>query len=261
MSSGTRIAIGFLLAALVGTGVVWWRQRAQEASLAEAARAEAEARQERAARRAVRDRERIVEESKGFLPEGLGVALTMTRAELEAARPGARPTAAARETGMSWLQEQLENGAEVRYGIDDEGERLVEVQILSSVPDPDVLGEHLRRLNLRHGRPTGVVDCPTPGAVPTRRFLWVGEHLTLSDVLVVLGRSISITMKLEPKARAAAALRQAACQAVSGEALARMPVATPEQIQRALASMKGGAAAVPGARRPVDRPELPAAYR
>lgn len=260
MSRGTAIAIAVLLAVLAVTAGVYAYQTQRAAQLAEVARAEAEERVEREARRVERDRERIADESAKFLPQGLGeIALAMERPALRKVRPEARLSLTAQETGMQWLEETLENGAKVLYGFDQKSDRLVEVQILSTLSDPDVLGEHLRRLHERLGQPSGVVDCPTPGSVPTRRFVWVASQLTFSDVLVIYGRSISLTMKLEPNARAASALENAACRPVTGEALGRMPAASPEQLDRARAG--GGRGAVPGSTAPLARPELPAAYR
>ncbi|MCC6873556.1 MAG: hypothetical protein IT378_04535 [Sandaracinaceae bacterium] len=228
------VLIAAVVLALIGF-VGWWGLR--EAS--EQARADRDAAsRERAEREARRDGA-ARSESADLMPDVLrGLALGMTLDEVRASRSagGASPSAigASRgpgfgEPGLSALEEQLPNGARVVYGFRDE--RLERLQVLSLLPSAEAIGPHLAAMNARYGTPTGAWDCPQTGGVPTRRFTWRHARTTVSDVFLIYGGRVSVTLYIAPSSVIAQSLARSSCRPISADELEVFPVATPEQMR------------------------------
>lgn len=201
--------------------------------------AETEAAAERVAAREERH-ERILEESRGLMPEMLeGVALGMPLDQVRDARGGQMMRSGREQLDLTMYEERLRNGGQVMYGFTSGDEpRLVQVQVLSLLPTHDAIVPHLEAMNVRYGRPSGVWDCPTTGGVPTRRFTWRGSHVTVSDVFLLYGERVSLTLYIATTDQIGRSLRTASCIPVPAERIQSFPVATPEQMQAAQA---GGA--------------------
>lgn len=228
------VVAGLLFGVVVaaGGGWLWWRAAEEEARAAEQDR-----------RRRVREREReernveivsrLEEESAALMPELLrGVALGMPLEEVRTVRRHLRPrTDAADDANMRWMEERLENGAQIVYGFDPRSIRLLQIQIMSLLPSPEAVGPHLTSMIEHYGAPTGVWNCPNTGGVPTRRFTWRRSLTTLADVFLVYGERVSVTLYIAPSETIGVSLRMAACTPVSREELTEFPVTTVEAIE------------------------------
>jgi hypothetical protein len=198
----------------------------------------------RVARRQEREREeqqrlaRLIEESGELMPEVVhGVALGMNLEEVRRARgPRVAPSSQGRGGPLSMFEERLGNGGQVMYGFDPASQRLVQVQVLSLLPTVDAISPHLAAMNERYGTPTGIWDCPTTGGVPTRRFTWRRSETTVSDVFLVYGERVSITLYIATSDQIGRSLQMASCTPVTRESLAEFPIATAEQMQEAARS-------------------------
>lgn len=220
------------LAGVVGAFIV--RASLEEAEEVEAHEQRRQARIEREAEREAEEIAGLQEESSGLMPSELsGVALGITRDELEAVRD-VSPRIGQGEEGLLFLEEELENGARVIYGVNTETERLGQVQVMSSIDSAEGIGQHLQAMIERYGQPTGIWNCPRTGNVSTRRFTWRGAHATIADVFLIYGNRASLTFYLAPNERIGESLSRAACRPVqSPEELAEFPTASIEQIRQA----------------------------
>ena len=193
-----------------------------------------ERREEERARVEEEQRRELREEATSLMPEVIsGVALGMTREEVREVR-GANevPPAHPREVpALDFLEEQLANGGEVVYGFDRQSGALAQVQVLSMMPTLQGIAPHLAAMNERYGTPTGVWDCPDTGGVPTRRFTWRHAEVTVSDVFLVYGDRVSLTLYVTSTESTAASLQRSRCHPVPREQLDRFPVARPEALQ------------------------------
>lgn len=225
--------LGVVLAAAAAYG--GWRAFEQaEDERAEIARERRRRERLAAAEERVR---RLAEESAGLMPDVIrGIALGMTVEEVRQAR-ASRMVPSSRHAGGELLmfEENLPNGGQVMYGFDRPSQRLVQVQILSLLPTPDAIAPHLAAMHERYGTPTGIWDCPDTGGVPTRRFTWRGATTTVSDVFLVYGERVSLTLYIALSEQIGRSLAMAGCQPVPRDRIDRFPVATPEQIQQAAA--------------------------
>ncbi len=232
---GRSTLLAFLGVALLGGatyGFVAW-QEAEDVARAEAA---AERREERRAERVASETEAsepLVRESTAKMPREIaGVALGMTLDALRQARSQARPSTRASAPSETWLEERLESGAQVLYRITGATDRLTQVQLLSQTT-VEAIAPHLVAMKERYGQPTGIWDCPAESAagVPTRRFTWRGEHVTLQDVFLVYPGGVSITLYIAPTLAIAQSLQLGRCTALGPDAdLGAFPIATPEQL-------------------------------
>lgn len=227
-----HLIILFAFAAAASMGIGMWRRIELGAEM-EAARSKRD--RERAAARAQAEEERnlelvrkLAEESATLMPEMLrGVALGMLVQEVKAVRPGmARSTSKSDPQLVIW-EEHLPNGAQVLYGFLREAERLLQVQVLSQVPDADAIGQHLSAMSQRYGTPTGVWDCPQTEGVPTRRFTWRKTHVTVADIFLVYPAGASITLFIAPTDTMGNSLQRSRCAPVPRERIAEFPVVNP----------------------------------
>ena len=132
-------------------------------------------------------------------------------------------------------QVDLPNGARVMYGLDDDSDRLVQVQILSLVPSVQAIAPHLAAMHERYGPPTGIWDCEPEGGLPTRRFSWRRERVAIADVLLVYGDRVSITLYVTTPERMGASIYRSSCRPTPTDQVERFPTASPEQVQAAQA--------------------------
>ena len=213
-------------------GLWWWRAeetRRREIS-AERAEARRSARQERADRLLLRLRE----ESADLMPAPLeGLALGMTLAEVQAART-LQPKLGQADPEKVFFEETLDSGASVVFGFVRETETLAQVQVLSVINSPEAFRGHFLAMVDRYGRPTSLWDCPGGDGLPTRRFGWERSRTAISDIMLIYGDRISLTLYIAPLETMGESLRKAACRPVQNEAqLMDFPVATPEALDRA----------------------------
>lgn len=202
---------------------------------------QARAREEaRVARREARGREeqqrlaRLIEESRELMPEVVsGVALGMSLDEVRQARGPRMAPSGQRGGPLAMFEERLGNGGQVMYGFEPGAGRLVQVQVLSLLPTVDAIAPHLAAMHERYGTPTGIWDCPTTGGVPTRRFTWRRSETTVSDVFLIYGDRVSITLYIATSDQIGRSLQMASCTPVTREGLAEFPIASPEQMQEA----------------------------
>jgi hypothetical protein len=228
--------LGLLAIAIAVGGALggWYASRKAERVSVDAAREER--------RHAQRERAeawlaRLTEESAALMPEPLrGIALGMSLDEVRRARARRLiPSTQRGETTLLVFEEQLSNGGRVMYGFDPTSQRLVQVQVLSLLPTLDAIAPHLRAMHERYGRPTGIWDCPSTGGVPTRRFTWRGSTTTVSDVFLVYGNRVSLTLYIATSDQIGRSLAMAHCEPVPPHRIDAFPIATPEQIRRAAA--------------------------
>lgn len=198
--------------------------------------AQSQARQARQREREQRIEEHwagVEEESRGLIPELLsGVALGMRLDDVRRARPAMTvPTGETPgEEGVRLMEERFQNGARAVYVFEEESERLQRVQVLSLLPSVDAVAPHLTAMNEQYGSPTGVWDCPDTGGVPTRRFTWRHGRTTVSDVFLVYGGRVSVTLYVAPTPVIARSLRIGRCHVITRDQLEHFPVATPAQL-------------------------------
>ncbi len=235
MSRRSLTQIGLVLAILgVGVASYWTYQskQAEEENARELARqAEAEERE--------RDLDarwgRIQEESAELIPRLLeGVRLGQSLAEVRAQRPqlGASPIEQQGrvEPGMEMYEEELSNGGRAIFAFERATGRLQRLQMLSLLPSPEAITPHLTAMHDQYGSPTGVWDCPMTGGVPTRRFTWRHGETTVSDVFLVYGGRVSVTLYIAPNAIILRSLRMSGCRPADPAEIGQFPVTTPEQM-------------------------------
>lgn len=233
----SRGYLAFLVVLLAIGGGVWGWSAWIEAEEQAAEDARALRREER-----MRDAEalvgRLIEESGELMPDVVeGVALGITLEEARHARgPEMRPSTGDRGAPLQMYEERMPNGGQVMYGFDPTSQRLVQVQILSLLPSTDAIAPHLAAMNERYGTPTGIWDCPTTGGVPTRRFTWRRSQTTISDVFLIYGGRVSLTLYIATSDQIGRSLQMARCTPVPRDRIAEFPGATPEQMQRAAQS-------------------------
>lgn len=234
--------------ALIGGGVWGWSAwiDAEERAEEEAVAARREARMQQAEERVGR----LMAESRELMPEVVeGSALGMQLDEVRAARaPRITQSSAGRGGPLTMYEERLANGGQVMYGFDPQSQRLVQVQVLSLLPTVDAIAPHLAAMNERYGPPTGVWDCPTTGGVPTRRFTWRRSYTTVSDVFLIYGERVSLTLYIATSEQIGQSLQMARCVPVARERIGEFPIATPEQMQQAAQSSRPGGGARPAQR-------------
>lgn len=192
---------------------------------------------ERRARREERHAERVEEgmealrdlreESAEIIPDVLGdIALGMTLDEVRRVRGSAMaPDDRPAEEGIRQWHERLPNGGEVMYGFEASVGVLLQVQILSLLPDVTAIAPHLTAMNEMYGVPTGIWDCPRTGDVPTRRFTWRRSETGISDIFLIVGERVSLTLYITTVERTAQSLSRAGCQPIAPDALDSFPVA------------------------------------
>lgn len=230
MSRQVAIAAVFLLV-IVGAGAALWVSSAQE----EAAREERrERRREERETRAEEAMTELEQESSGLMPQIVsGLALGQTLAEVQSQRPRMSAARRREDRWLSFYEEDLPNGGQVIYGFERTSSRLAQVQLLSLLPSVEAIGPHLTAMNEVYGSPTGIWDCPTTGGVPTRRFTWRRAHTTVSDVFLLYGERVSLTLYIATSEQIGRSLAMGGCRPVTAERVAEFPVATPEQIEAA----------------------------
>lgn len=228
------IGLGLGFATLIGA-YFYWSSADDGLSTAD--------REAAAARAAELDREReerwagVQEESRALVPDLIeGVELGMSLAQTQERRPRMAHNAGdqnADEPRMRFMEENLENGARVVYGFEVETERLQRIQVLSLLPSVEAIGPHLEAMNAQYGTPTGIWDCPNTGGVHTRRFTWRHGQTTVSDVFLVYGGRVSVTLYIAPSGIIFRSLMMAGCRAVrDAEEAATFPVTTEEQMMQ-----------------------------
>lgn len=230
LARGIATLVG--VAALIGGGV-WlsrvWRQHEQDAAHARA-QAERRAAEEREQERSARLRR----ESEALIPDLLeGIYLGMPLAEARRVRPRMTPELSndnPEARGTTIFDENLPNGARVVYVFTRSPDRLERVQILSMLPSVEAVAAHLAAMNTQYGAPTGIWDCPQTGGVPTRRFTWRHGETTVSDVFLVVGERVSVTLYIAPSAVIERSLRMGSCVPVNDPArIGAFPVAQPSE--------------------------------
>ncbi|UJR83108.1 hypothetical protein [Sandaracinus amylolyticus] len=228
--------IVFLVVLLgIGGALVGWNAWIEAEERADAERREA--------RRAERMREaeervaRLIEESRELMPAVIeGVALGQTIDEVRAARRAITPARDAGRGGLVMMEERLSNGGQAMYGFDRQAQRLVQVQVLSMMPTTAAIAPHLTAMRDTYGTPTGIWDCPTTGGVPTRRFTWRRSLTTVSDVFLIYGDRVSVTLYIATSEQIGRSLQMASCTTVPADRVEQFPVVSPEQLQQ----MQGG---------------------
>lgn len=229
------VQIGVVLAIFVAAGLGWTMyQHEQEAE--ENARALAhQAEQEETERQRDEQWGRIQEESSGLIPSALeGVRLGQTLEEVRRARTGVSQEPIEQqglnEPGMVMHEEELANGARVVYAFERNSGHLQRLQMLSLLPSTEAIAPHLAAMNDQYGTPTGIYDCPNTGGVPTRRFTWRHGETTVSDVFLVYGGRVSVTLYIAPNAIILRSLRMAGCRPVGADQIGQFPVTSPDQM-------------------------------
>ena len=223
----TLLALSALfLAGLIGAWF-WSNHIAQETSQREASEREAIA---------ARARERQHEESQNLMPEPVAdLALGMTVEEVRAAGhdihpPHGRPTD--ERMHLNLFEERLASGAQIMFGFSDTTGHLMQVQLMSLLPQLEAIPVHLSAMNERYGTPSGIWDCPDTEGVPTRRFTWRHAHTAIADVFLVYGNRASLTFYIATPETIQRSLQMSQCTPVPRERLDNFPTATAEQIQR-----------------------------
>lgn len=198
---------------------------------------EAEAREEEERRELEEQWTALQAESRTLIPPAFqGVELGLLRARVQELRPNMRANpdtmTNADSPGLTFLEEDLPNGARAIYGFEVESQRLQRLQVLSLLPAVEHIGPHLAAMNETYGAPTGIWQCPNTGGVPTRRFTWRHGRTTVMDIFLVYGGRVSVTLYIAPSAVAFNSLRRSNCRPVeSRDEAANFPVTTPEQMQ------------------------------
>jgi len=232
------VPLGLALVLVGGAagGIAWFDASAREEARERRERRRAERREEREEleERVEQESTRLIEASSGKMPAALeGVALGQPRAEVARLRPSIAPSDAQRADDFLWMEERLGNGAQILYAFHPPTDRLIQVQVLSHVP-PRAVGPHLTAMNDRYGPPTGIWNCSAQSAagVPTRRFTWREENVTVQDILLVHPGGVSLTLYVAPTEMIGASLQLGGCRPVTNrEELSDLEVATPEQLQ------------------------------
>ena len=174
--------------------------------------------------------------SEELIPDLLeGVRLGISLAELREVRDVV-PKQDARGEVMDMYEEMLSGRSQVVYSVDGDIDRLMRIQIMSSIP-PQGVAPHLEAMIARYGGPTGIWNCPATGAggIPMRRFTWRGSAVTVQDILLIHPAGVSQTLYIASTESIAASLRIAHCQRVTThEQLDALPIATPEQMRATL---------------------------
>lgn len=233
MTRGARAwLLAFLVAGAALAAAAWWWSAREAERASDAAEARAEAREERARQR----EERLRQESERLIPDLLeGLYLGIPLADARRARPRMTPelqNAGPEEENTIVFEERFPNGARAIYVFERETDRLQRIQVLSLLPSVDAMAPHLVAMNEQYGTPTGIWDCPQTGNVPTRRFTWRHGETTISDIFLIYGNRVSVTLYIAPSGIIERSLRMAACRPVrSREELESFPIATPEQMQ------------------------------
>jgi len=233
MSRRTLIWTLAALAALA-TGAVWTFGAFEDAEVSARATA-ARARAEQHERERDERWQRLSEESAALMPQMLeGLELGMSLDAARRARPRMAPKtidANPNEPGLVMYEERFPNGARGVYAFERDSQRLQRIQVLSQLPNGEAIAPHLQAMNEQYGTPTGVWDCPRTGSVPTRRFTWRHGQTTISDVFLVYGGQVSVTLYVAPTAVIGRSLRMAQCHPVRDRGqLGRFPVASPQQM-------------------------------
>lgn len=227
-------AIGIAGALLLG--FIGWQSWSRNREIEESSRIARDRERRAQAREVRREAQRwanVRRESAGLMPAAVeGVAIGMTRDEVAEARPSMRPDERANgEPGISIESENLANGARVIYAFESATRRLQRVQILSQLPSMDAIAPHLTAMNDRYGAPSGAWHCPDTGGVPTRRFTWRRAYTTLSDVFLVYGNGVALTLYVAPNDVIERSLRLGHCRPIRDrDELERFPVASQEQM-------------------------------
>lgn len=224
--------IGLAVVAGGAFGVrAWLIERDEQARAAERADREAEeAREERRLSRLRRESEELIPE----LLEGIYLGMPLDRAR--EARPHMTPDLSTRnpEPDKVVFEERFPNGARAMYVFDESDDALERVQVLSLLPSPSAVAPHLAAMNAQYGTPTGIWDCPQTGGVPTRRFTWRHGETTVSDIFLIAGERVSVTLYIAPSDVIGRSLAMAACRPLRDPSeLERFPVATQEQMNAA----------------------------
>lgn len=223
------LAVALLVAALGGGGVMLYQAHQEEVARV--------AREERAAERSAHADEELEElrtESGALMPAVVeGVALGMSLEEVRALRHTRMSRSSSeRDPGLGMYVERLPTGSEVVYLFDDATDRLVQVQVLSMMPQVEAIAPHLTAMNERYGTPTGIWDCPATGDVPTRRFTWRSAQTAIADVFLIYEGRVSVTLYVTTSERMEASLARSACHPVGRDEVGTFPVAdhvpTPE---------------------------------
>ncbi len=175
--------------------------------------------------------ETAAEESRGLVPELIGnVSFGMTEEELAAARPNADATDSRTDTEKFWYQEMFSIGAQAMYGFDTDSRRLVQIQVLSRLPNGSAVGPHLAAMHDTYGVPTGIWHCPDTGGVPTRRFTWRRGVTTIMDILLAHAGGVSQTLYLAGSEVIEGSLRQGGCRPIRDrEEMRTLPAVIGEQ--------------------------------
>ncbi len=235
------------LAALLAVGIVfglgalglkWY----SDAGRAERAQARAEARrvaeEERASEQAeAAEAARALRgPSSDIIPAELdGVQLGMTLDALQGVRT-VLPKDDQRPGNLRFYEEMLTSHSQAVYGFDQNTERLVQLQVMSSVP-PSAVAPHLQAMFDRYGLPTGIWNCPPSGAarVPMRRFTWRRDAVSMQDILLIHPQGVSLTLYIAPTETIRASLAVSHCAAVqTPEQLDSLPMATQEEMLQAM---------------------------
>lgn len=229
----TQIGIAVAILLLAG-GLFYSYQRDQE-SQAEARSLAREAERQEAEEQREAAWTRIQEESGNLIPAMInGVRLGQTLAQVRTHRPqlGLQEIEqqGLNEPGMQMFEEDLPNGGRAVYAFERATGRLQRLQMLSLLPTPEAIGPHLAAMNDQYGAPTGIWDCPQTGGVPTRRFTWRHGETTVSDIFLVYGGRVSVTLYIAPNPIILRSLRMAACQPIQSDQIANFPVTSPEQL-------------------------------
>ncbi len=224
VSRETLLALGAVLLAVIG-GV--WAMNAYEADQAEERAARRHARREERRAAGLAELEELRDESASVMPPALeGVALGMPLDEVRRLRgAGMVPDDRPAEEGIQQWHERMPNGSEVMYGFEQRLGLLLQVQVLSLLPDVTAIAPHLRAMNEAYGSPTGIWDCPLTGDVPTRRFTWRRAETAISDVFLIVGERVSLTLYITTADRTGFSLARSGCTPVTPENLDVFPVA------------------------------------
>jgi hypothetical protein len=224
LSRESLLSLGAVVLLVIGG---FWGMGAYEDHQAELRR---ERRESRRAERVEEGREalrELREESATVMPDLLeGIALGSSLEEVRAIRGSAmilddRPA----EEGIEQWHERLPNGGEVMYGFEQRLGLLLQVQVLSLLPDVNAIAPHLRAMNEAYGSPTGIWDCPRTGDVPTRRFTWRRAETAVSDIFLIVGERVSLTLYITTSDRTAHSLARSGCRPITPDALDVFPVA------------------------------------
>ena len=209
-------------AAAICVGVLALIDYVQEESAVSERVEQRRAEEQRETEREERWFEVAAEESRTLIPELLsGVILGMSVEELTAVRSSAEATQSRTDDQKFWYQENLPIGAQAMYGFDEDSERLVQLQILSRMPDGEAAGLHLAAMHDTYGVPTGMWHCPNTGEVPTRRFTWRRGVTTVMDILLAHGGGVSQTLYIASSEVVERSLRQGQCRPIRDREEAR----------------------------------------